>query len=245
MRLDQALLARGLAPSRSRAQELIKGGHVLVDGLAVTKPSISVEDGIDLALASTAHDYVSRAALKLAHGLEHFGIDVAGKISLDLGSSTGGFTDVLLRGGALKVYAIDVGTDQLHPSLKEDLRVTSLEGTHSKDLSRSLVPEGVNLVVCDVSFISIVKALPPALMLSSDDAELVTLVKPQFELGRQAIGKNGRVLASDQEQRTYIDQTITPFLATLGWNTRGVTASPILGGAGTTEYLLHAQKTSA
>ncbi|MEM7669837.1 MAG: TlyA family RNA methyltransferase, partial [Pseudomonadota bacterium] len=183
MRLDQALVARGLAPSRARAQDVIRLGQVSVGGSIVSKPSTKVDDETELSVSAEAHDYVSRAALKLVGGLDAFGVDPSDLICLDLGASTGGFTDVLLRRGAKHVFAVDVGTDQFHPSLRDDRRVSSLEGTHAKHLSRDLIPRPIDLVVCDVSFISIVKALPPALALTGPAGQLVTLVKPQFELG--------------------------------------------------------------
>ncbi|GGY39756.1 TlyA family RNA methyltransferase [Parvularcula lutaonensis] len=243
MRLDQALVEKGLAPSRARAQDMIRAGHILVDGAASTKPAAKVATGARLEVKGEAHDYVSRAALKLVGGLDTFAIDPAGKTCLDLGSSTGGFTDVLLRRGAAKVFAVDVGTDQLHGTLRRDPRVVSLENTHAKALSRDLVADPVDLFVCDVSFISIRKALPPALCLASPAAELCTLVKPQFELGREAIGKNGRVLTPPEEQEAYIRREIVPFLGNLGWPVHALAVSPIAGGEGTLEFLLHATKT--
>lgn len=245
MRLDQALVDRGLAPSRARAQEMIRAGHVRLAGSTATKPSTKVPADAELSVSEEAHDYVSRAALKLVGGLDSFGIEPSGRICLDLGSSTGGFTDVLLRRGASKVYAVDVGTDQLHPSLRDDPRVISLEGTHAKDLGQGLIPEPIDLFVCDVSFISIQKALPPALALAGTPATLCTLVKPQFELGREAIGRGGRVLTPPDEQKQFIDKEIVPFLQDLGWTVHGLAISPIKGGEGTLEFLLHATKTPA
>ncbi|MEM1381693.1 MAG: TlyA family RNA methyltransferase [Pseudomonadota bacterium] len=242
MRLDQALVERGLAPSRARAQALIKAGHVSVDGVTSRKASSQIDHDTEVSVAPEAHDYVSRAALKLVHGLEYFDVDPRGCIAVDLGSSTGGFTEVLLRRDAKRVYAIDVGRDQLHPSLKDHPRVSSHEGTHARDVDRSILIEAPTLIVCDVSFISIMKALPPIMACTAERAELVTLVKPQFELGRDAIGKKGRVLTPIDEQRAFIDAKVIPFLAERGWATRGVATSPILGGEGTTEFLLHAVK---
>lgn len=242
MRLDQAMVERGLAPSRSRAQALIKEGAVTVGTNVARKASVAVRPDTDIRLSDGAPAYVSRAALKLLHGLDVFGVDPLERISLDLGASTGGFTEVLIKRGAAKVYAVDVGTEQLHLSLRGHPRVVSLENTHAKALTRALVPEPLGLIVCDVSFISIMKALPPALALSAPDAELVTLIKPQFELGLEAIGKNGRVLTPVDEQRAFISGVITPFLAERGWLTQAVADSPILGGDGTREFLLHARK---
>lgn len=243
MRLDQALVSRGLVPTRSRAQDLIKQGHVLVDGDVVKKPSLSVETSTALALGDGAHDFVSCAALKLAHALEHFSLDPRGVVALDLGASTGGFTEVLLRKGASRIFAVDVGTDQLHPSLRADPRVVSLEGTHAKDLSAHAIDSSLDWVVCDVSFISIMKALPHALAFTKDEATLLTLIKPQFELGPEAIGKGGQVLVPSEQQQDFIRQEIIPFFEGLGWAARGLTQSPLRGGEGTLEFLLYAQKT--
>ncbi|MEM6748618.1 MAG: TlyA family RNA methyltransferase [Pseudomonadota bacterium] len=244
MRLDQALVERGLAPTRSRAQAMIREGYISLDGAIVRKGSIKAAPDAVITVSGDAHDYVSRAALKLAHALEAFPVDPEGLICLDLGASTGGFTDVLLRAGAAKVYAVDVGHDQLTERLRDDARVTSLEGTHAKDLAPALVPDVIDLVVCDVSFISAAKALPPALALVGDDADLIALLKPQFELGREAIGKNGRVLASLEEQQQFLEDHVVPTIAGRGWRSEPLITSPILGGEGTTEFLLYAHKTA-
>lgn len=241
MRLDQAMLARRLAASRARARELILGGHVAVDGRVVTKPAKAVAEDTVVSLDGEAHRFVSRAALKLAHGLDAFDVDPRAKCCLDIGASTGGFTEVLLQRGATRVHAIDVGTGQLHPRLRADHRVVSREGLNARDLSTLDVPDPVNLVVCDVSFISLRKVMPAALALAAPQAELVTLVKPQFELGPEAIGKNGRVLTAPDRQRAFIDAEIVPFFANLGWRASQVVESPIRGGEGTLEFLLHAQ----
>lgn len=243
MRLDQALVEQRLAPSRARAQQLIRAGSVLVDGVPAKKPSASVAGDAALCLREDALDYVSRAALKLVGGLDGFELDPRGLTAMDVGSSTGGFTEVLLRRGASHVFAVDVGRDQLHPSLRADRRVTSLESTHAKELSAELIPMPIDLVVCDVSFISICKALPAALALTRDGARLLTLIKPQFELGPDAIGKNGRVLTPEPEQLAFINNEIIPFFGDLGWRSKGVIDSPILGGDGTKEFLLYAEKT--
>ncbi len=242
MRLDQALVERGLAPTRSRAQAMIREGHVSCGGAIIRKASINVPSDADLTISTDAHDFVSRAALKLAHALEAFAVDPSGCTCLDLGSSTGGFTDVLLRRGASKVFAIDVGRDQLASTLRHDSRVVSHEGTHAKDLTQALIPDPLDIIVCDVSFISVTKALPPALTLAKDNACLITLLKPQFELGREAIGKNGRVLPSLEEQRKFLEVHVVNAIAKLGWLPRPIIDSPILGGEGTKEFLLCADK---
>ena len=243
MRLDQALVERGLAPTRSRAQAMIREGHVSCGGEIIRKASIKVPSDADLAVSNDAHDFVSRAALKLAHALEAFDVDPKGCACLDLGASTGGFTDVLIRQGAVKVFSVDVGHEQLASILRNEPRVVSHEGTHAKDITRALIPEPLDLIVCDVSFISVTKALPPALELANDDARLITLLKPQFELGREAIGKNGRVLPSLEEQREFLEVHVESAIAKLGWSPRPIIDSPILGGEGTKEFLLCADKT--
>ncbi|MEO1043253.1 MAG: TlyA family RNA methyltransferase [Pseudomonadota bacterium] len=242
MRLDQALVERGLAPTRSRAQAMIREGHVLVDGLVASKASAKIPGGAFLSVSSGAHDYVSRAALKLLGALVHYKVDPAGQVCLDLGASTGGFTDVLLRAEAAKVYAVDVGHHQLAERLRVDQRVVSLEQTHARDLTSAMVPDTIDLIVCDVSFISVTKALPTALALTGNNAKLITLLKPQFELGREAIGKNGRVLPPLEEQRQFLIDHVVSAITDLGWETRPITESPILGGEGTTEFLLYADK---
>lgn len=242
MRLDQALVERGLAPTRSRAQSMIREGHILIDGLIADKASTKIPDDVSLSVSSDAHDYVSRAALKLVGALEHFNVDPKGLVCLDLGASTGGFTDVLLRAGADKIYAVDVGHDQLTERLSNDPRVINLAQTHARDLNSDRVPDTIDLIVCDVSFISVTKALPMALALTGDNAQLITLLKPQFELGREAIGKNGRVRPSLEEQRQFLDQHVVSAISTQGWQTKPMIESPILGGEGTTEFLLYADK---
>jgi 23S rRNA (cytidine1920-2'-O)/16S rRNA (cytidine1409-2'-O)-methyltransferase len=245
VRLDQALVERGLVPSRSRARDLIGQGHVLVSGRTASKAGQKVAPSDDLSLSEGAHDYVSRAALKLAGALELFPIDPGGQVAADIGSSTGGFTEVLLRRGAVRVYALDVGRDQLHPSLRRNPKVVCLEGLNARDLTADHIPEAPSLIVTDVSFISLLKALPPALSLAQKGADLVALFKPQFEMGREAIGKNGAVLAPYEEQRRHAEEVVAGGLMNLGWRTLGVEDSPILGGEGTREFLLHAQKTRA
>ncbi|MCQ8185741.1 TlyA family RNA methyltransferase [Parvularcula maris] len=245
MRLDQALVERGLVPSRSRARDLILQGQVIVGGRTASKPGQKVGDDDELSLSPEAHDYVSRAALKLEGALNTFPVDPMGRVAADIGSSTGGFTEVLLRRGAAKVYAVDVGTAQLHERLRSNERVVSLEGLNAKDLTAAHVPDRLGLIVSDISFISLLKALPPALALAEEGADLITLVKPQFEMGREVIGKNGAVLASHAEQRSFIQERIVPGLQKLGWEAQDLIDSPLLGGEGTKEFLLHAAKTTA
>ncbi|MGN6489967.1 MAG: TlyA family RNA methyltransferase [Devosia sp.] len=233
IRLDQALEARGLTPSRARARDAILRGTVRVNGITATKPNQQVGAGDVITLDDPAAPYVSRAALKLIAGLEAGGIDPAGKVCLDLGSSTGGFTQVLLERGAARVYAVDVGHDQLHPSLKGEARVTSLEGVNGRDLTRELIPEPLDLVVSDVSFVSILKVIFPALALAAPRAEAVLLIKPQFEVGREHIGKGG--IVSDAAAATAAAARIVMALDEAGWEHRFSVDSPIAGGDGNRE----------
>ena len=238
-RLDLALVERGLVPSRSRAQDLIKDGKVLVDHKVCTKTSAEVDLHQSLALDPDAPQGVSRGGVKLAAALKDFGFDPRGLIALDLGASTGGFTEVLLEGGAAKVYAVDVGHDQLHPRLRGDHRVISLEDCDARELSRAIVPEPVAAIVADMSFISLTKALKPALALAAPDAWLVALIKPQFEVGRGGIGKGG--IVRDAGARQAAVEAVTDWLAAVpGWRIVKVIPSPIKGGSGNEEFLLGA-----
>ncbi len=241
MRLDQYLVEQGLFESRARAQAAIKAGLVRVNGAVAAKPSQTVSADADVAVEGDVHPYVSRGGLKLEAALKAMEIDSAGKVCLDLGASTGGFTDVLLRAGAAKVYAVDVGTGQLHAKIANDPRVVNLEQTHAKDLSLSLIPDPIEVIVCDVSFISLKKALPPALALAAPRARLAALIKPQFEVGPAGIGKGGLVKEDLAEPAA---KDIVQWIEGEGWNMIGLTGSPILGGAGNKEFLLGAQKTT-
>jgi len=240
MRADEALVARGLAPSRSRAQAEIKAGHALVDGVQVRKPSQTIADGAVLSLSGQVTRWVSRAGEKLAHGLAHFGIDVAGKQALDVGASTGGFVDVLIDHGAAHVYAVDVGTGQLHDKLRTDDRVTSLEQTDARHLTDALIVTPPQIVTCDASFIGLAKVIPAALSLAAPGAFFVGLIKPQFEVGRAYIGKNG--IVRDDAPIDQVCRDVADFLAAAGWRVLGQTDSPIKGGDGNREYLIAAQK---
>ena len=241
IRLDQALVERGAFVSRARAQGAIKAGLVSVDGRAAGKPSQMVAAASEIAVAGDVHDFVSRGAVKLDAALHSFEIDAKGKACLDLGASTGGFTEVLLRAGARKIYAVDVGRGQLHSSLRDDPRIVNLEKTHAKDLSRSLVPDPIDVIVCDVSFISLKKALPQALALAAPKARLVALIKPQFELGPEKIGKGGIVKVSGDDYRALCDD-IAGWLSAEGWRTIAIIESPIEGGDGNKEFLIGAIK---
>jgi len=240
-RLDQTLLASGFFESRARAQEAIRDGMVLVNGRLVTKASQVITISDKIIVDDSVHDYVSRGALKLAHGLDHYNIDPAKMTCLDLGASTGGFCDVLLRRNAEKIYAIDVGHKQLHPRIVEDPRVINLEKTHAKDVSIQLIPDTIDLLVCDVSFISLKKALPPALYLLGPGGFAIVLIKPQFEMGRDFIGRGGLVMASEGDYTILTDDIIDWFEKS-GFVNFGVVDSPIKGGDGNREFLIGARK---
>jgi 23S rRNA (cytidine1920-2'-O)/16S rRNA (cytidine1409-2'-O)-methyltransferase len=241
-RLDQALVEAGLAATRSRARDAIGRGLVEVAGAVVDKPGALVDAGAELSvLPGAGVDFVSRGALKLEAALDAFGFDPKGRIALDVGASTGGFTEVLLARGAAKVYAVDVGHGQLHERLEQDARVVALEGQDARTLSRALIPDEVGAVTADVSFISLAKALPAALALAERGAWLVALVKPQFEVGPDSVGKGGVV--RDAEAREGAVASVSRWLEqNMGWSLAGVVASPIAGGSGNREYLLGARR---
>ena len=238
LRLDELLVRRGLFASRSRARDAITRGAVVVNGVAAAKPGQPTAETAEIAVDDPARAYVSRAALKLVAGLDAFGIDPAGLHALDIGASTGGFTQVLLERGATHVVAVDVGHGQLDPALAADPRVTSLEKLNARDLDAShLGTVRPDLVVSDVSFISLKLALPPALDLAAPGARCVLLVKPQFEAGREAIGKGG--LLRDPAMGEQIAHDLEAWLgACPGWRALGFVPSPIEGGDGNREFLL-------
>ena len=238
-RLDNALVARGLAPTRSRARYLIVRGLVSVDGAAAVKPAMTVGEAARIVVTGGETGLVSRGGVKLRAALEAFGFSPAGRIALDVGASTGGFTQVLLEGGASKVYAVDVGHGQLHASLKSDGRVVSLEGTDARRLDTELIAERVTAIVADVSFISLEKALPAALALAQPAAWLVLLVKPQFEVGRAGVGKGG-IVRDEAAQRAAVERIASWLCADGRWRVLAPIASPIAGGSGNTEFLLGA-----
>lgn len=237
-RLDQALVARGLAESRARAQALIAAGVVRVDGHEASRPAQKVGTTSEIRLTGNPLPYVSRAALKLAHALRTFRLDPAGACALDLGASTGGFTEVLLEAGAAEVWAVDVGHGQLHPKLRGDPRVRAIEGRNVRDLGPGDVP-APDWIVSDLSFISLEKALPPALGLAKPGAVLVSLIKPQFEVGRAHVGKGG--IVRDAAAVAAARARIRAFLETSGWEITGEDESPIPGGDGNSEYLIAAR----
>ncbi len=242
-RLDRLLVARGLFPTRSRAADAIRRGHVRVDGRVVRKPGEKVLATARLEADDPAAGYVSRAALKLLAALETWPVDLAGAVCLDVGASTGGFVQVLLERGARRVYAVDVGHGQLHPRLAGDARVVSLEGVNARALNTALVPEPVDVITADVSFISLTKALPAALALARPGARLWALVKPQFEAGPAAVGGGG-VVRDDAARRQAVRE-VAAWLERQGWQVIGHVPSPIAGADGNREFLLHARKTMA
>ncbi|MCA3555871.1 MAG: TlyA family RNA methyltransferase [Aestuariivirga sp.] len=236
-RLDEALVARGLYPSRSRARDAVLRGTVKVDGERAAKPSQAVGPDNALTVDDKAQAYVSRAALKLSHGLARFGISARGKNALDIGASAGGFTQVLLEQGAAHVTAIDVGHGQMKVA---GPRVRLIEGLNARDLCAEHLDRAIQLIVCDVSFISLKLALPPALGLAEEGAQLVALIKPQFEAGRDAVGKGGIVASPGTHERVCLD--IADFLRSEGWRVLGLEASPVGGGDGNREFLVAAAK---
>jgi 23S rRNA (cytidine1920-2'-O)/16S rRNA (cytidine1409-2'-O)-methyltransferase len=237
-RLDLVLVERGLVESREKGQALILAGQVLVDGQKVDKPGHAVATEAKIELAEQPR-YVGRGGLKLEAALDHFNVAVAGKVCLDIGSSTGGFTDCLLQRGAARVYAIDVGTGQLDWKLRVDKRVVVREQLNARYLSASEVPEPIDLAVCDVSFISITMILPVLPNLLAPGAEMVILVKPQFELERHQVGKGGiiREPALHQQACRRVDDAVKQF----GFKT-AIIPSPILGAEGNQEFLLYARR---
>lgn len=238
-RLDLRVVELGLAPSRARARDLILRGLIEVAGVVATRPGAGIAADAPVRLSGPEAAHVSRGALKLAAALRHFHFPTQGMAALDIGASTGGFTEVLLAGGARRVYAVDVGHGQLHPRLEEDARVVSLEGLDARVLDRKLIPEPVDAVVADVSFISLTKALPVPLTLARPGAWLVALIKPQFEAGRAAVGKGGIVREAAARQRA-VDGVRGWVGAQAGWRVLDVIPSPITGGSGNEEFLLGA-----
>jgi 23S rRNA (cytidine1920-2'-O)/16S rRNA (cytidine1409-2'-O)-methyltransferase len=237
-RLDKLLVDRGLVTSRERARGLIMAGSVLVNGHAETKPGTLLDPSADITLKAEDHPYVSRGALKLVKGLDTFAIDPSGLTALDIGASTGGFTDVLLRRGAKKVYAIDVGYGQLAWSLRQDPRVVVLERENARSMDLALVPEPCDLAVIDVSFISLTLILPRVaeLLQPPYGKPIVALVKPQFEVGREHVGKGG-VVRDEAARRGAVDK-IRTWAASHGFVAGEDVESPITGPAGNVEYLL-------
>lgn len=235
------LVEKHLAASRQKAKELIETGAVKADGVVVKKASQTVSLSADIAIDSPLQGWVSRGALKLLGGLEAFPqLSVKGRVCVDLGASTGGFTQVLLAQGATHIYAVDVGHGQLSPKIAKSPRVTSLEKTNARALTAQEVPESFSVIVSDVSFISLTLALPPAMALASKGAWLMALIKPQFEVGREGLDKGG--IVKDEALRVAAVAKITDFIIAQGWQVLGTSKSPIKGPDGNVEYLVAALK---
>jgi len=233
------LVEQGYYESRARAQAAIKAGLVFVDGKRVKKPSEKFSENVVIS-ASDEHPWVSRGGLKLAHALEKFDVTPSGKICLDVGASTGGFSDVLLTNGALKIYAVDVGHSQLHETLKSNPYIISMESHDARSLKPSDFSSMPELIVCDASFISAMKVLKSPLSLAARHAELIALVKPQFEVGKSGIGRGGLVKSMDLSQQALA--RVSKWVAEQGWDVKEVCDSPVKGGSGNHEYLLYAVK---
>jgi 23S rRNA (cytidine1920-2'-O)/16S rRNA (cytidine1409-2'-O)-methyltransferase len=233
-------VSRGLAESRTRAQALIMAGVAFSGERKIAKAGDMLAEDAPLDVRGKDHPWVSRGGIKLDHGLTHFSFDVDGDVALDVGSSTGGFTDVLLTRGAAKVYAVDVGTNQLAWKLRQDPRVVVHEQTNARFLTDEQVPEPVDIVVCDASFISLAKVLEAPLRLAKSGGKLVALVKPQFEAGREEVGKGGVV--RDQIVHERVCTQAKDWVEAQGWTVLGVTESPIKGPEGNVEFLLGAEK---
>jgi len=240
-RLDKLVLERGLAPSREKAKALIMAGQVVVDDHLADKAGLMVSVEAVIRLKGEPLPYVSRGGLKLAEGLDLFDIKVVGLSAIDVGASTGGFTDCLLQRGARMVYAVDVGYGQLAWKLREDPRVVSMEKTNIRHLEPGTLPELPDLAVIDASFISLDKVLPPTLRLIKDGGTIVALIKPQFEVGKGQVGKGGVV--RDEKKHAEVVATITALAESLGLLVLGVCDSPILGPKGNKEFLIHLRKT--
>ena len=239
-RADQMLVDRGLAESKTRAQALIMAGLVFAGTRKVDKPGQALAEDVALDVRGRDHPWVSRGGIKLAHGLDHVGWDVAGAVAIDVGSSTGGFTDVLLTRGAARVYAVDSGTNQLAWKLRQDPRVIVHEQTSARILTSAHVPEPIDLIVCDASFIGLAKVLERPMTFAIAGARLMALIKPQFEAGREEVGKGGVV--RDPAIRTRVCDAVVAWLTDSGWTVAGVVESPITGPEGNVEYLVAASR---
>ena len=237
-RVDVALVKRGLAPSRERAQALVMSGAVYIGEKRVDKPSARLEEGDELSVRQSGTGYVSRGALKLKKGLSVFGVDPSGVVAMDLGASTGGFTDVLLQAGAAHVYAVDVGYGQLDWKLRGDPRVTVMERTNARYLKPEDMPLRPTLGVMDVSFISIEKILPAAVAILGEDGAFISLIKPQFEAGRERVGKKG-VVRDKQVHEDVVLEILRFVEEELGWAVQGLSFSPIRGPEGNIEFLAY------
>lgn len=240
IRLDQLVFDLGLAESRGRAKTTVMSGLVFVNGQRADKPGMQVSPDVNVEVKGTALPYVSRGGLKLEKALKVFPIDVNGKVCIDCGASTGGFTDVLLKNGAAKVYSVDVGYGQLAWSLRNDERVVNMERTNIRYISSEQIPEPLDICVMDLSFISVKLVLPAVCALLKDDAQLVCLIKPQFEAGREEVGKKGVV--RDKAVHLSVIESVLSFAPTVGMTVMGLDFSPIKGPEGNREYLCYMKK---
>ena len=240
-RVDQLLVERGLAESRARAQALVMAGLVFAGETKIDKPGHQLADDAALDVRGRDHPWVSRGGIKLAHALAHFGLDPAGATAMDIGSSTGGFTDVLLTHGADHVFCVDSGTNQLAWKLREDPRVTVLEQLSARLLTSEHIDRPCNWVVCDASFISLAKVLEVPLRLAATPCQLVALIKPQFEVGREEVGKGGVV--RDPALHARVCEEVRGWIEGLGWQVQGIATSPITGPQGNVEFLISATRT--
>lgn len=239
-RLDQLLVARGLAESRTRAQALVMAGLVFSGETKLAKAGQQLAEDAPLEVRGRDHPWVSRGGIKLAHALENFALDPAGAVAMDIGSSTGGFTHVLLQNGAEHVFAVDSGTNQLAWKLRQDPRVTVLEQTSARILTRAQIDRACDWVVCDASFISLAKVLERPLELAARECRLVALIKPQFEVGREEVGKGGVV--RDPALHARVCDEVREWLEGLGWAVQGIVESPITGPEGNVELLISAAR---
>lgn len=240
IRVDQLLVDRGLAESRTRAQALILAGLVFSGGTRIAKPGQSVPAEAPIEVRGRDHPWVSRGGVKLAHAIAHFGLDPAGETAMDIGSSTGGFTDVLLDKGAARVFAVDSGTNQLAWKLRQDPRVIVLEQTSARVLTPAQIDAPCGWVVCDASFIGLAKVLEVPLRLAAPRCQLVALIKPQFEVGRGEVGKGGVVRDPALHER--VCGEVRAWLEGAGWTVQGITPSPITGPEGNVEFLIAAHR---
>lgn len=238
-RLDQLIVDRGLAESKTRAQALVMAGHVYIADAKAQKPGQQIAEDAEISVKGSDHPWVSRGGIKLAHALNTFDIDVTDAIAIDVGSSTGGFTDVLLSNGALRVYAVDSGTNQLAWKLRQDPRVIVHEQTSARILTDAHIPEAVDIIVCDASFIGLAKVLERPLSFARSGAQLIALIKPQFEAGRDEVGKGGVVRDPNVHQR--VCEQVSMWLVENDWTISGLTTSPITGPQGNVEFLVWAQ----
>jgi 23S rRNA (cytidine1920-2'-O)/16S rRNA (cytidine1409-2'-O)-methyltransferase len=239
-RVDQLLVERGLAESRARAQALVMAGLVFAGETKIDKPGHSLAEDAALWVRGRDHPWVSRGGIKLAHALTHFGLSPKGAVAMDIGSSTGGFTDVLLSHGAAQVFCVDSGTNQLAWRLREDPRVTVLEQLSARLLTPDHITRPCNWVVCDASFIALVKVLEVPLQLAAPQCQLVALIKPQFEVGREEVGKGGVV--RDPALHARVCDDVRGWIEALGWQVQGIATSPITGPQGNIEFLISAQR---